>query len=84
MKKIIILTVFALMLMGTPLTTRAGFDIGRIIDPACFFACDNDPKVVTSTVNNTNSNKVNSNINSPNSNVSSFEARILLSLASLF
>ncbi|MEK7646404.1 MAG: hypothetical protein AAB381_01790 [Patescibacteria group bacterium] len=45
-------------------------DLGRIIDPACLFACDNDsPKRVTKTVtttnNYTNSNNVNSNINSP-------------------
>lgn len=49
------------------------FDLGRIIDPACLFACDNDrpTKKVTNNITNTyaDTNNVNSNINSPNSTV---------------
>jgi len=46
------------------------FDIGRIIDPLCLFACKDDKpnrvtKNVTNTYTNTNSNNLNSNINSP-------------------
>ena len=45
------------------------FDFGRIIDPLCIFACDDEPKRVTKNVTTTNtytnSNNVNSNINSP-------------------
>jgi len=61
MKKTIILAIFALMFATVPNHANAGFDFGRLIDPACFFACDNEPNVV----NNTNSNNVNSNVNSP-------------------
>jgi len=64
MKKIIILAIFALIFISLPNQARA-FQLERLIDPACFFICDNEPDVV----NNTNSNNVNSNINSPNSNV---------------
>ncbi len=42
------------------------FDFGRLIDPLCLFACDDDDKVVNTY---TNSNNVNSNINSPGATV---------------
>ncbi len=61
MKKTIILAILALAFIATPNHANAGFDFGRLIDPACFFACDNEPSVI----NNTNSNNVNSNVNSP-------------------
>jgi hypothetical protein len=63
-KKIFPLAVFALFLLATPVTARA-FDIVRLIDPACLFACDDDRQVI----NNTNSNNVNSNVNSPNASI---------------
>ena len=65
MKKSLILTVFALMIVVVPSKAHA-FSFGQLIDPACVFACDNSPKTVTRniTTNTTNSNNVNSNINS--------------------
>ena len=62
MKKTLILVVLALMLASMPSYVKAGFDFGRLIDPACFFACDNDKNTSNTTI--TNSYNTNSNINS--------------------
>ncbi len=71
MKKTIILVVFALMLLSIPQKTQA-FQLERLIDPACLFACDNGgSKTVTNvTTNNTsvvttNSNNVTTTNNNP-------------------
>lgn len=69
MKKILIFPVLALVFMAMPLTTKADFDPTCLIDPFGLFACDREPDVVNTTINNTNSNNVNSNINSPGANV---------------
>lgn len=66
MKKLIFPIFFALVFISMPIETKAGFDFGRLIDPLCVFACDNDKE---QTIYQTNSNNVNSNINSPNSTV---------------
>ncbi len=68
MKKILAFTVLGVAFALIPAFKAEAFDIGKLIDPACFFACDNNPKVVntTTTVTTTNSNNVNSNVNSPN------------------
>ncbi len=50
-----------------PLSAKADFDFGRLIDPACFFACDDDDD----RGNITNSCNTNSNINSNNVTVNS-------------
>jgi hypothetical protein len=62
MKRIFTIASLSLFFLVNPITTRA-FDVGRLIDPACFFACDNDSKVIN------NTNNINSNINSPGSTV---------------
>lgn len=77
-KNIQIYSVFglAILLASTVFVTipkqAYAFDLGRIIDPACLFACSNDKptKRVTNITNTyTDSNNVNSNINSPGATV---------------
>ncbi len=60
---IILITILAFTL---PITAKA-FDFGRLIDPACFFACEDD----NDRGNITNSYNTNSNINSNNVTVNS-------------
>lgn len=60
MKKILILTVFALFVAISPIKAHA-FDLGQLIDPLCLFACDDDNGGNTKIVNSYNTN---SNINS--------------------
>ncbi len=65
--KTIIILILA-VLFALPSYAKADFDFGRLIDPACFFACQDDDDRVT---NVTNSYNTNSNINSNNVTVNS-------------
>jgi hypothetical protein len=72
--KIGAMAVIALTIVWMVPAHAHAFDFGRLIDPACLFACDNDKprrvtKNVTTTNTYTNSNNVNSNINSPGATV---------------
>lgn len=64
--KTIIILILA-VLFAIPSYAKADFDFGRLIDPACFFACRDDDRVTSVT----NSYNTNSNINSNNVTVSS-------------
>ncbi len=62
MKKTIILSIFALMLLSVPQKSHA-FQLERLIDPACLFACDDGGS--KSVVNNT-TNYNTSTVSTPN------------------
>ncbi len=69
-KTLALSAIFVAALFSMAPKAHADFDFGRIIDPLCIFACEDDePKRVTKNVTTTNtytnSNNVNSNINSP-------------------
>lgn len=55
------------VLFAIPSYAKADFDFGRLIDPACFFACKDDNRATSVT----NSYNTNSNINSNNVTVNS-------------
>ncbi len=64
MKRIFILLIALVTYISVPNTTYA-FQLERLIDPLCLFACDNEPQNVT---NNSTTN-VNSNVNSPGASI---------------
>lgn len=81
MKKTLILTAFAVFLTLAPSPAHA-FDFGRLIDPACIFACGDDSLIPPpseifgngsdqDTYNYSNSNNVTNSNNITNSNVNS-------------
>lgn len=65
MNKIIIILIL-ISIFTLPNVAKADFDFGRLIDPACFFACDNDRGNITNSYNtNSNINSNNVTVNSP-------------------
>ena len=63
----------AFMVVAMPIKTHAnGFDVGRLIDPLCLFACDNDDddRETTIRVVNTNTNTNTNNATVNNTSVS--------------
>ncbi|MEK7184574.1 MAG: hypothetical protein AAB683_00355 [Patescibacteria group bacterium] len=65
MKNKYIITIALLILVSAPIKLSYAFQLERLIDPFCLFACENEAQNVT----NYSTSNVNSNVNSPNSNV---------------
>ena len=67
MKKILILTAFALFVAIAPVKAHA-FSLGQLVDPLCLFACDNDKPSTRVITNSYNQGSYNNTTVTSNSN----------------